>query len=411
MDPIYPDKIVVPGEPRQSNQEHLSRLKDGVEAWNRWRSENYFSLDLSGANLKGADLSGANLAETDLTGTDFREATLEGASLYNALLGNADLRGADLNGASLSDAYLNGAYLSGTDLSHALINDAHLHGADLSGANLSNVTLTRANLTVANLAGASLCDAYLEDANLLKTNLTGADLTGADLTHARFIGTEIGQARFSRCRIYGVSAWDVGGIPDTQDSLIITPKGVPEVTTDNLKVAQFIYMILNNDEIRDVIDTIGKKAVLILGRFGTRKRVLDSIRQELRRLDYLPIVFDFPPAASQSTMRTVSTLAHLTRFVIADLTSAKSVIGELERIAPALPELPIQLLLEQSDDVPPMADSFLLRANVLGPFRYTSEANLMKSLNAKVIRPADRKATEFAKRLAEIRKKHLPGQK
>src|SRR3712207_8248172 len=46
--------------------------------------------------------------------------------------------------------------------------------------------------------------------------------------------------------------------------------------------------------IRDVIDTVGKKAVLILGRFTPeRKTVLDDLRDELRKRNYLPILFDF----------------------------------------------------------------------------------------------------------------------
>jgi hypothetical protein len=45
---------------------------------------------------------------------------------------------------------------------------------------------------------------------------------------------------------------------------------------------------------RDVIDTITSKAVLILGRFtDERKAVLDALREELRKRDYLPILFDF----------------------------------------------------------------------------------------------------------------------
>jgi len=38
-------------------------------------------------------------------------------------------------------------------------------------------------------------------------------------------------------------------------------------TVDNIEVAQFIYLLLNNRAICDVIDAIASKAVLILGRF------------------------------------------------------------------------------------------------------------------------------------------------
>jgi len=68
-----------------------------------------------------------------------------------------------------------------------------------------------------------------------------------------------------------------------QHNLVITLSDEPTITVDNLKVAQFIYLLLENKEIRDVIDTVAKKAVLILGRFTPeRKLVLDALRETLR---------------------------------------------------------------------------------------------------------------------------------
>jgi hypothetical protein len=59
-------------------------------------------------------------------------------------------------------------------------------------------------------------------------------------------------------------------------------------------------LLLNNKEVRDVIDTIAKKAVLILGRFTPeRKAVLDALRETLRIDGYLPILFDLDKPASR----------------------------------------------------------------------------------------------------------------
>jgi hypothetical protein len=52
-----------------------------------------------------------------------------------------------------------------------------------------------------------------------------------------------------------------------QQNLLVTHWNEPEITVDNIEVAQFVYLLLHNEKIRDVIDTIGKKAVLLLGRF------------------------------------------------------------------------------------------------------------------------------------------------
>ena len=50
-----------------ANEEHLARLKQGVEAWNAWREANpsFFTPD-----LREADLTGANLVRVDLRGAN-----------------------------------------------------------------------------------------------------------------------------------------------------------------------------------------------------------------------------------------------------------------------------------------------------------------------------------------------------
>ena len=46
-----------------ANSDQVAMLKEDVDAWNTWRSENPNVVpDLSGAKLYGANLSGANLS-------------------------------------------------------------------------------------------------------------------------------------------------------------------------------------------------------------------------------------------------------------------------------------------------------------------------------------------------------------
>jgi hypothetical protein len=86
--------------------------------------------------------------------------------------------------------------------------------------------------------------------------------------------------------------------------------------------------MLNNKKVRNVIDTITSKVVLILGRFtDERKAVLDALREELRKRNYLPILFDFDKPTNQTTDETITLLARMSRFVIADISDAKSVAG------------------------------------------------------------------------------------
>jgi hypothetical protein len=114
--------------------------------------------------------------------------------------------------------------------------------------------------------------------------------------------------------VYGIAAWNTNLDDAKQQDLIITRPDEHMVTTDSLHVAQFVYLLLNNRSIRDVIETVGKKAVLILGRFTKeRKTILNTIRDELRSAGLVPILFDFDGPGNRDMTETVSTLAHLSR--------------------------------------------------------------------------------------------------
>jgi hypothetical protein len=129
-----------------------------------------------------------------------------------------------------------------------------------------------------------------------------------------------------------------------QKDLIITPQWQPSITIDNIKVAQFVYLILNNKKIRDVINTLTSKTVLILGRFTPeRKVILDALRDKLREYDLLPIVFDFDRPTDQDFTETIKTLAGPSYFVIADVTNPKSSPLELQATVPdyQIPFVPI----------------------------------------------------------------------
>jgi uncharacterized protein YjbI with pentapeptide repeats len=70
-----------------ANDEHVAMLKQGVAAWNEWRSENRnIHPDLGGADLREAALTKAKLSGAILTGAYFT-----GANLYMADLTRANL--------------------------------------------------------------------------------------------------------------------------------------------------------------------------------------------------------------------------------------------------------------------------------------------------------------------------------
>lgn len=321
-----------------ANKDHLTILKKGVDTWNQWR----LKKPSIRPNLSGADLTGINLSLANLAHANLNEANLRGVELCNAILFNAKVCAADLTGANLTEA--------------------NLTGADLSRANLTEANLSKANMS--------------------RTKIIEAKLNGATLTD---------------CRIFGVSAWGLIGLEEAEQSnLVITDDGEPVITVDNLEVAQFIYILLHSDKIRSVIDTITSKVVLILGRFTPeRKAILDAIRGELRKQNYLPIMFDFDKPKSRNLTETVSTLAHMARFVIADITDARSIPQELERIVPRLSSVPVQPILLSFADEYGMFEDFKPYNWVLKIHRYIDLDDLLKSLAEKVIAPAEQKAKEL----------------
>lgn len=329
---------------------------------------NLESTEMSGAYLTGAILHRANLRKADLFQAHFNEADLSGSNCSDALFIKADLRKARFHQATLCFGQFREADLRGAVLSQANLSKASLHKADLSGARLDGAILVEADLSEAKGAGAILRGSWLTGASLVRTDFQQADLTG--------------------CSIYGTSAWDVQLEGAIQADLVVSPLGQPTVTVDNLEVAQFIYLLLNNQNVRRVIDTITSTVVLILGRFTPeRKAILDAFREELRRLDYLPILFDFDKPSSRDFTETISTLAHLARFILADVTEAKSIPQELQAIVPNLPSVPVQPLLESSSEEYGMFEHFRRYPWVLPLYRYRQDSSFSK-LTPTIIAPA-----------------------
>jgi Pentapeptide repeats (8 copies) len=280
-----------------ANQKHLDVLKMGVTAWNKWREENPgLRPDLSGALVNAPLIGDWNSKEA----RQLRELKYLSVDVAPRQTGRLFLPQPNFGGADLSRADFSGV-TSNSQASKARISVTQISGMPTSWRQTSQGPW-----------------ANLGEANLREANLASADLTGCQL-----VQTNLKRANLSGCRVYGISAWDVRLDEATkQENLVITPKGESAITVDNIKVAQFIYLLLNNQEIRDAIDTITSKAVLILGRFsGERKPALDALRDELRKPEhnYLPIMFDFSPSANQTTIETIKTLASMARFVVADL--------------------------------------------------------------------------------------------
>jgi uncharacterized protein YjbI with pentapeptide repeats len=382
-----------------ANPKHLELLRQGVHVWNAWRAESIHETDFAEANIIWA-----NLLKADLNRANLSRANLTGANLCKADLNGADLSGATLREADLSEAYLNGANLNGADLSEANLRGAHLIDATLGGANLSKANLNRADLSWADLSRADLNRANLVYAHLGGANLSKANLSGADLSLAGLVKTNLVDAILTNCRIFGISAWNVKLNEGTkQQDLVITRWDEPTVVVDHIEVAQFVHLLLHNEKIRDVIDTVGKKGVLLLGRFTKdRIEVLERLGEELRKRGYLPMVFNFDKPETKDFTETVRLLAGLSKFVIADITNPKSAPLELQATVPEI-MVPFRPIIEEGGKPFAMLQDLWSKHRdwVFEPIYYSSVDALIASLDEKIIQPAEARFVELLKRKAE----------
>jgi hypothetical protein len=325
------------------NPGHVEQLeRQDVDEWNTTRPS---SIALYKAAIPGCSLAGRDLARADLRLANLRNADLRGA----------DLQGAVMRGVKLVDADLRGANLAGADLGPAEVDD-------------SDGGLLR---FPASLSGAKLADCNLESSILIE----------ADLTYCQLVGVNLSNADLSRARVYGAASWDVDLAGARQQDLCITKKGQGYFTVDTLELGQFIHLLIEYPRVRDVLDTISLKTVLILGRFSKqRKEYLSLVRDAVRAQRNIPLVVDFEQPASNDLTGTVETLARLARFVVADLSDPRSVPHELATIVPFLRTTPVLPLLDSRSSTYAMFEDFRSYPWVLETHTYDSDVDLRKLL-------------------------------
>jgi hypothetical protein len=179
------------------NPKHLEILKQGVEVWNKWRSENretYPDLrgaDLSGADLRGADLSDVDLSRAFLSRADLSRVFLSFTNLISAILISANLRGADLSDADLSFANFSWAHLQDADFTDAILIGTVFADTDLSevkglesvihdgpsGISISALYKSAGQIPESFLRGCGLNDWEIESAKLYKRDLSPGQAT------------------------------------------------------------------------------------------------------------------------------------------------------------------------------------------------------------------------------------------
>lgn len=311
------------------------------------------------------------------------------------MMEKTNFKNASLYHNDCQSMYLAGANFEGAKIQYCSFENGSVENVNFRDAEIISTTFLRTNLAGTDFRGADLSYSDFVDANL-----EGADLRGANLNQASFIRTNLEGAILDGANVYGASVWDIQGTLKSQDRLEISSGwGDAKITVDDIETAQFIYLMYENEKVRNVINSITSRAVLILGRFSPpeRKVVLDSLRVKLREYNLLPIVFDFERPTDKDFTETIKTLAGMSMFVIADITNPKSSPLELQATVPDY-QIPFKPIIQAGEY--PFAMMVDLQKKydwVLSTLAYQDTQELMDVLEVGIIDPA----LEMHKKLQE----------
>lgn len=358
--------------------------ENGSDRWNSWRKKNNIQvLDLSNAKLQELKIQGYNLSGANLQNTDFSKAVL-----LNSMFLLANLDGAILVDAELGMSDFSNASLVKADFTNASLTLTLFIGSNCTGAIFESATLTNALLVNATFLNANFKNSRLISSNFAKSNLQNADLRKAILNGANLSNANLSRANITAANIFGISAWNVDTENLIQQDLLITHSYEPELIVDDLEIAQFIYLISHNKKLSNAIDTITSKVVLILGRFTPeRKIVLDGIKKKLREMGFVPILFDFENSKSRDLTETIGLIGRMSKFIVADVTDAKSIPQELSAIVPYSPSIVVVPILHKGSQPYSMFEHWKSYPWVLKIVEYESLEWLEENITPSIINP------------------------
>lgn len=232
---------------------------------------------------------------------------------------------------------------SGMDLSGVTVYKAFAEGLNLRGARIVG-----ARFEEGDFSRADFCDATIRDTVFNKTILTGAHFDGAtivnsNLNRVNLVGASFNVREITETVVYGISAWDLDISDDARQSKLVIERtyelfsdlierGEVPLMVPNIELAQFVHYLSNHKKVRDTLNVLNDRGVLLLGRFkdGGLER-LYAMREWFQERGYMAMIFDFERPHNLSLTETVVTMAGLSKFIVVDLSGA-SVPAELQAI-------------------------------------------------------------------------------
>ncbi len=383
-----------------SKEEHVLYVKNGSEWWNNWREQNpEIKPDFSNQKYSEYDnlfngIKGYNFSNSDFSNSSaivaFNECNLENAKFTEVWMRGA-FNKCNLSFADFTKAEIYDSRFFDCKIENACFNEVMSVSSRVIKSIFKNTTFLNSDLSNMMFFDSEIIKSNLTNAVLLRgtfssTNLNDSILVNSNLKECRFIDVNMENVDLSGSLVYGVSAWNIKTKDTVQNNLIITDDNESTITVDNIKIAQFIYLLINNSELRDVIECLTTKVVLVLGRFLPKyKKTLNLIQNTLRDVNYLPIIYDFDKPTNRDTHETITTLARLAHFIIVDISSPRSVPQELCSIVEQIPSLIVQPIIRNDQSPWGMFDHIKQYPWVLPLYTYKNPEELIMNLKSDII--------------------------
>jgi uncharacterized protein YjbI with pentapeptide repeats len=378
-----------------ADDQQIKILKEGVQAWNRWREENPETVP---------DLKAADLSRRSLEGINFKRARLENSNLGGSNLSDANLHGANLAGTMLigstlrrtgfQSVRLHQVDMTASDMEESNLFEAQLHHSRLLGVNLRKSNLTGAEFLYTELSRSNLSESNCYSALFDQANLRGANLRGASLEKAHFIESNLEEADLSECKVYNLSAWNLKLPGAIEKELVISNGPNPVVVLDTLELSRRISRTLYYSELQEGIEQPSFPVVLILGKFfDMRKKILEGMKEQLRRRHYIPVSLESSVSAPRMKEFLLK-LARYSLFMIVDLTGAGDLFRMLVSSAPEL-QLPVQIIEESLSKDPDLFQETRIFPMILPVYRYEGRESLLNGFAKNVVSPGEQKFKEM----------------
>ena len=117
---------------------------------------------------------------------------------------------------------------------------------------------------------------------------------------------------------------------------------------DTLKMAQFISLLLEHEDLRSLLPVLVTTFAVLVGSFTPERTAsLEPLKKQLRLQGYVPVVIDVKKASKSMLAERFHALAQFARYLIVDLTDAPHLFDALQKVEP-VPPVPVRPLLSRS---------------------------------------------------------------